>query len=372
MAAAAEQLSRERDRLAGPDELLETLYDAYRGDVQRNALRFVRTREDAEDVTQTTFLNAYRALARGKRPEHPRAWLLAIAQHVCCRRFQTKKHRPHEVGLDRELAVAGADDATPTAEDICSALQQLAPRERSALFMREFKGYAYSDIAARLGLSLSAVESLLFRARRSFREQLELADVTPCTAAVESRKRSLSGVLPWPAGFSKLLGWLGFSPARGGLSASAAAAIGAAVIAGGVAVEREAPPPAAPVMPLREQSAVREPAHARVALPATRPPTREAVAERLSPVPPTLREHSNRPSEEAARSARSSPEPRTASVPPAASLPQVPQVAAPTPPEAELPKVSPPEVEAPPLPSLPELPPLAAPEVTPPSLPALP
>ena len=58
-------------------------------------------------------------------------------------------------------------------EDIQRALSALTFPQRSALAMRELEGRSYKEIAAALELSESAVETLIFRARRAFREQLE-------------------------------------------------------------------------------------------------------------------------------------------------------------------------------------------------------
>ena len=64
------------------DRAFERLYRAHVQDVYRYALVVLRNRADAEDVAQTTFLKAYRAMEKGDRPRHPRKWLITIAQHV--------------------------------------------------------------------------------------------------------------------------------------------------------------------------------------------------------------------------------------------------------------------------------------------------
>ena len=66
------------------DRAFERLYQRHVGDVYRYALAVMRNPTDAEDVTQTTFLNAYRAyVENGSRPEKPQNWLIAIAHNVC-------------------------------------------------------------------------------------------------------------------------------------------------------------------------------------------------------------------------------------------------------------------------------------------------
>src|ERR671935_1003379 len=87
-----------------PDRSLERLYKKHAGDVYRYALVVLRNRADAEDVTQTTFMNAYRALERGERPNAPHNWLIAIAHNVCRQRFRQAARRPSEVAFDDDVA----------------------------------------------------------------------------------------------------------------------------------------------------------------------------------------------------------------------------------------------------------------------------
>jgi len=157
-----------------PDRSFERLYKKHAGDVYRYALVVLRNQADAEDVTQTTFLNAYRAFERGERPRAPQNWLIAIAHNVCRQRFRQSQRRPNEVELNEGLAEALVeDDDRISADDICRALGQLAFNQRAALVMRELEGRSYQEISQILDLSVSAVETLIFRARRALREQLE-------------------------------------------------------------------------------------------------------------------------------------------------------------------------------------------------------
>jgi RNA polymerase sigma factor (sigma-70 family) len=156
------------------DRNFERLYQKHAGDVYRYALVVLRNEADAEDVTQTTFMNAYRAYAKGERPRTPQNWLIAIAHNVCRQRFRQSQRRPNEVELHEELAEAPLEEEERvSAEDIRRALGHLAFNQRAALVMRELEGRSYQEIAEILGLSVSAVETLIFRARRALREQLE-------------------------------------------------------------------------------------------------------------------------------------------------------------------------------------------------------
>ncbi|HET7758464.1 MAG TPA: sigma-70 family RNA polymerase sigma factor [Gaiellaceae bacterium] len=181
-------------RRLGNDRAFERLYRKHAGDVYRYALVVLRNQADAEDVTQTTFLNAYRAFEKGERPQKPQNWLIAIAHNVCRQRFRQAQRRPAEVGYEEELAESVVEEDALSAEDIRRALGHLAFNQRSALVMRELEGRSYQEIAEILGVSVSAVETLLFRARRALREQLE--ESITCQEAELSISRQLDGRLP--------------------------------------------------------------------------------------------------------------------------------------------------------------------------------
>ena len=176
------------------DRAFERLYKRHVGDVYRYALAVMRNPSDAEDVTQTTFLNAYRAYAeKGSRPEKPQNWLIAIAHNVCRQRFRQSARRPAEVAFEDDVADRLVDEETPSGEDIRRALSHLAFNQRAALVMRELEGRSYAEIAEILELSTSAVETLIFRARRALREQLE-GSLT-CGEAEFAISRQLDGRL---------------------------------------------------------------------------------------------------------------------------------------------------------------------------------
>jgi RNA polymerase sigma-70 factor (ECF subfamily) len=178
-----------------PDRAFERMYRRHVGDVYRYALAVMRNPADAEDVTQTTFLNAYRAyVERGNRPEKPQNWLIAIAHNVCRQRFRQSARRPSEISFEDDIADTVVDDDAPSGEDITRALSHLAFNQRAALVMRELEGRSYAEISEILGLSTSAVETLIFRARRALREQLE-GSLT-CGEAEFAISRQLDGRLP--------------------------------------------------------------------------------------------------------------------------------------------------------------------------------
>jgi RNA polymerase sigma factor (sigma-70 family) len=179
---------------ATADRAFERLYRRHVHEVYRYVLAVLRNQADAEDATQSTFLSAYRAFTRGEEPLKPRNWLLKIAHNECRQRFRAASRRPREVEWDERTAAPGVDETVPTADEIRTALAHLSFNQRSALVMRELEGRTYAEIGAILELSVSAVETLLFRARRALREQLEGA--LTCGEAEATLSRRLDGRLP--------------------------------------------------------------------------------------------------------------------------------------------------------------------------------
>src|ERR687884_2140096 len=255
------------------DRAFERLYQRHVGDVYRYALVVLRNPDDAEDVTQTTFMNAYRAFSRGERPRAAQNWLIAIAHNVCRQRFRQSQRRPREVALEEDVADRVVDEEAPSAEDIRRALGQLAFNQRAALVMRELEGRSYADIAEILGVSASAVETLLFRGGRALRERLEgsltchqaelaiskqldgrlsrgergalRAHLRACAdcATVARRQRAQRsafkalGAVPLPTSLASLFGGGGGAAVGTGVAAKAAAVVATGALVGGVGYE---------------------------------------------------------------------------------------------------------------------------------------
>jgi RNA polymerase sigma factor (sigma-70 family) len=183
----------------------EHLVRAHRAEIYRTNLRRSRNREDVDDLTQATFLDAYMALRRGDRPVAPRAWLHAIARNRAARRFRRPTLLEVELELDRPAEV---DESLPTLGELKPALARLTEKQRSALLLREVGGLSADEIAAALGLSRGAVETLLFRARRSLRAEF---------GVVETKRKKRSPV----AGLAYLIGSAGRRAALVGMTAAA-------------------------------------------------------------------------------------------------------------------------------------------------------
>ena len=153
----------------GDDEAVAELYGRYaplvwrflaarlRGDVHR-----------AQDVHSETFLAAMQALRGGKSPRSVAAWLTGIARNKVadCLRQQSRSQESRQ-----EFADQSAQGHFENAEAVADVLDSLPDDERLVLEWKYLDRLTVREIAARLGRTEKAVESLLFRARKAFRDE---------------------------------------------------------------------------------------------------------------------------------------------------------------------------------------------------------
>ncbi len=208
--------------LADPDREFESLYEEYGRTVYRYALGVLRNPADAEDITQTTFMNAFRALKAGEHPIKPRNWLLTIAHNSCQMRFVRSARRPKEVPLDDSVdQIVVPERDRPNVKAVLDELAKLPFNQRSALVMRELEGRSHAEIAEVLGTSVSAVETLIFRARRSMRLRRSALDAL--------------GAVQLPATLESLFGG-GAAATTGGVLAGGVVLKAVALLAAGAVV----------------------------------------------------------------------------------------------------------------------------------------
>jgi RNA polymerase sigma factor (sigma-70 family) len=165
---------------------------------------------EAEDAAQQAFLSAHQALLRGSLPRDAAAWLAAIARNECRARIRARMREPltlPEVQSDLPDPLAAALRSADL-EAVWAALGALPRRQRRALLMRELGGLSYQELGRALGVSHSAVESLLFRARRRVRSLALGANAALAPIAVRDQ---LAQVIP------------GFDPGSAGIVARIAA-----------------------------------------------------------------------------------------------------------------------------------------------------
>jgi RNA polymerase sigma factor (sigma-70 family) len=200
------------------NQAFETLYRRYVADVYHYALALLGNPTDAEDVTQTTFLNAFRAYQRGIEIEKPQNWLIKIAHNAARSRYARSGRRVKEVPLEDHVEqLALPEGEPPNLEALLRALWRLPFNQRAALVMRELEGRSYAEIADTIGVSVSAVETLIFRARKSMR-------------AKASAVRTLATV-PLPSSLTHLFGGGGVVAGGGGAAAGGGGLLGVGLLA---------------------------------------------------------------------------------------------------------------------------------------------
>ena len=158
-------------------DVTRALYEQYANQVFRYCLHQLGSREEAEDAVQSTFLNAFRGIKRGVVPELEAAWLFKIAHNVCLSRRRSAWRRgriesPADFEVIEELTPAPSRRADELI-GLQEVLEGLPEAQRRAILLREWQGLSYREIAAELELSQGAVETLIFRARRSLASGLE-------------------------------------------------------------------------------------------------------------------------------------------------------------------------------------------------------
>jgi len=279
MAVAHEASSAVRLEPAA-SETAERLFQQHSGWIYGYCLRLLRSPEEAEDALQATYLNACRTLKDGFEPRSDSAWLLRVAHNVCLSRLRssgrrTRVERLH--GTDVLEETAAAPEGSPDELiGLPEALARLPEQQRRAILLREWQGLSYREVADELNLTQSAVETLIFRARRSLAAALENPET--------SRRRAICGVDlgVFAAAFKSVLG--------GGATAKLALATAAAVTTATVVVADPVgwhdPSAAAPATTqVRDTRPVREarpdPAPARTAAVADRRADHDAAEHRL-------------------------------------------------------------------------------------------
>jgi RNA polymerase sigma-70 factor (ECF subfamily) len=154
------------------------LYSQYGKQIYAYCFHKLRSREEAEDAVQTTFMNAFRSLQRGATTQFEQAWLYKIAHNVCLQRQASSSRRlrlesPNDFEVLQEIVPSGDGEQPLELIGIEEALERMPENQRRAILLREWQGLSYKEISAELGLTQAAVEMLIFRARRALAGALE-------------------------------------------------------------------------------------------------------------------------------------------------------------------------------------------------------
>jgi RNA polymerase sigma factor (sigma-70 family) len=155
---------------AGSEPAFEAIVSRYRGPLLRYCSALLG-RERAEDAVQQTFVKAYDAMHRDDRPVVLKPWLYRIAHNTAHNALRDNARRDEP--LRDEAAAAERPELVVERREqlrsVLSSVQDLPPRQRDALVLRELEGRSYEEISAALGVGGGAVRQLLNRARTTLR-----------------------------------------------------------------------------------------------------------------------------------------------------------------------------------------------------------
>ncbi len=184
-----DQLPGEEDHFNSFDELVA----AYEKKIFNVVFRILGDYDEAADVTQETFISAYKHFASFRGESKVYTWLYQIAVNQC-RNQMRKRSRLRSLRIEsldepieweaggersqREIADSSSDPDVVFAgkelrEQIAGAVAALPPDYREVIVLREMQGLAYTDIAEVAGISLDNVKTRLSRARMMLRRRLD-------------------------------------------------------------------------------------------------------------------------------------------------------------------------------------------------------
>lgn len=146
--------------------------------------RFIGDKTTAEDIAQEVFIKVFKA-AKDYRPKSKfKTWLFKIASNLCLNQIRDNKNRPQIMDIF-ELNESGFFAIAPDsycpgktfenkelAEVIHDAVRNLPKKQRIALLLQKYNGFSYNEISHIMGCSVSAVESLIQRARQNLKKPL--------------------------------------------------------------------------------------------------------------------------------------------------------------------------------------------------------
>jgi len=157
------------------------LFTRYEDKVFNLVYRYVGTSYEAEELTQDIFLRVYNSAHKFRGESKFATWLYRIAVNVC-KNYKRKK-KPTVVSIDDpEIStnLSAPESSEPDAilaekrkrAIIQVALDSLPPNQKTAFILSKYENYTYAEIAEIMKISVSAVESLLFRAKQNLKKKL--------------------------------------------------------------------------------------------------------------------------------------------------------------------------------------------------------
>lgn len=173
----------------GDNYAFEALVKRHQRAVLNLIYRFIGDRAKAEDLAQEVFIRVWQAAGRYKPTAKFNTWIYRITANLCLNELKSVRRRKlilfssggkAENPEDQYLQMHAEEAQTPEdvlvvaerKQQVFSALRTLPANQRLALILKRYNDFSYEEIARILGCSVSAVDSLLVRAKRNLRKNL--------------------------------------------------------------------------------------------------------------------------------------------------------------------------------------------------------
>lgn len=165
--------------LKGEQAAFGELIARYRGQVYGLCLRMLGQHQDAEDVSQETFLRAVRSLENWDSQRDFEPWLLAIAGNRCRTALAARKKRPAAVGDVVDCVDARASESSNgmAVEEVRVALEGLREEYRQAFLLYHLEQRGYEEVSRLMKCPVGTVKTWVYRARLELMEALRRRDV---------------------------------------------------------------------------------------------------------------------------------------------------------------------------------------------------
>jgi RNA polymerase sigma-70 factor (ECF subfamily) len=179
--------------LAGDEKAYRELVERYQAQIHALAMRMVRRTEDAQDLTQETFVRMFRALDRYDPARPFAAWLYTIATRLCIDHIRRNRAKlmplvRREIGSDEEQTIE-LEDPGPRPDDLAARSEEeqrtaalvdsLPPHYRIVVVLRHQQDLSYEEIAEALHLPLGTVKARIHRARALLKERMTPPESQP-------------------------------------------------------------------------------------------------------------------------------------------------------------------------------------------------
>ncbi len=169
-----------RAAMRGEGQASQRLFMRCAPDLTRWVSRVVMGNDDAQDIVQDTFVEAFVLLKQLKQPESFRAWLRSIALTQVRRRFR-KQRLLRRIGLgsseppdfDAVISPSAPPQVAAELRQIAQLMRRLPPDEATALVLHRVEGYTLNEIAEVMELSLATVKRRLAAAEQSLSAHTE-------------------------------------------------------------------------------------------------------------------------------------------------------------------------------------------------------